>query len=153
PAAEWRFAIDWLAQHLLQPAFHYDEVVKVRNDLYQQSNGGPGSDQPTYEGLLYGVNALRPPRTRDHPGDSEIRLLRDSHTAHYRSGNMAFACAGAAPEPCRAAIAAAFAPLPTGGTPPEAPKAYGWTGRSDWPGGQPRSDGAMVTGYHLPDGT
>jgi predicted Zn-dependent peptidase len=153
PGAEWRFAIDWLAEHLLQPAFLYEDVVTERNEIYQEINGGPGSSQPTYEGLLYGVNALGHSVTGDHPGNIEIRLLRDFHTAHYRSGNMAFAFAGAAPEPCRAAVAAAFAPLPTGGTPPEAPKAYGWTGRSDWPGGQPRGGGAMVTGYHLPDGT
>jgi predicted Zn-dependent peptidase len=153
PASEWRFAIDWLAEHLLQPAFLYEEVVAERNGIYQQLDGGPGSNQPTFEGLLYGVNALGHSVTGDHPGSIEVRMLRDFHTAHYRSGNMAFACAGAAPEPCRAAVAAAFAPLPTGGSPPEAPKAYGWTGRSDWPGGQRRSDGAMVTGYHLPDGT
>jgi len=128
-------------------------VGAARNDLYQLING-PGSSQPAYEGLLYGVNALGHSVTGDHPGNIEIRTLRDFHTAHYRSGNMAFACAGAAPEPCRAAIAAAFAPLPTGGTPPEgASKAYGWTGHSDWPGGQQRSYGEMVTGYHLPEGT
>jgi predicted Zn-dependent peptidase len=152
PAAEWRFAIDWLAEHLLQPAFHYDEVVAARNELYQLfTGGGPGSDPP-YEGMLYGVNALGHPVTGDQPGSIEIAMLRAFHTEHYRSGNMAFAFAGAPAEPCRAAIAAAFAPLPAGGSPPVAPKPYGWTGRNDWPGGQPRTDGTMVTGWHLPDG-
>lgn len=152
PAAQWQLAVDWLADHLLRPAFRFDEVITARQEVYEEvSRREVQAGQVTYEKMIYPGHALGRPVFGDRTGGIESDMLRRFFERWCRLGNLAFGFAGpVAAKTCGDAIEEAFAAVPKGGSSPERDPPRGWTGRGVWEGYPNDPSGWLVTGFHLP---
>lgn len=118
PAGQWRFMVDWLADHLVRPGFLAEDVEGERRIVANEiGTGMPHAGVATVERFLYPEHALAEP-----VGGSLYTLeqidgadLRDFYDSFYRTGNVCVGFAGRVPrDECMAEVGLAFARLPVG---------------------------------------
>jgi len=131
-ASQWRFMVEWLADHVLHPKFDPAEVeAEQRIVLEEIVTRGPDFAAITVENLLYGDHPLArsiggSTRTVGGVGVDELRAF---YERHYHAGNMVVGFSGrVATEECMQAVQQAFAAAPP----------------------QPRGDGADELGVGAP---
>lgn len=154
-SADWRFAVDWLTQHVTRPAFAPADIEAERRIVCEELDlRNPHAGAATFESLLYPGHALGRGIGGDKGSVGEISAaaLQRFYAEHYRAANIAVGFAGRVPrEECTEAIRAAIASLPHGEvdspTPPVEPRAgtliYGDGDDAD-------RSGTVTLGYHLP---
>jgi len=153
-SSSWRFAVEWLAEHVVQPGFVPRDIADEKAIVYQELDARePHAGTLTLEKHLYPGHPL----SRDIGGDKRRieditrEELRAFYDQNYRGPNMAVGFAGRVPyDECVAAIREAFAPLPRGGaiaTSDAVEPASGTTVLSGRP-----TKGWIYAGYHLPSG-
>jgi predicted Zn-dependent peptidase len=95
--SDWRFAVEWLADHLLHPAFAAGDIDAERQIVFEEIDlRNPHAGAVTYESVLYPKHALGRSVGGDHQkldriGDDELRRF---YALHYRPANMAIGFAG-----------------------------------------------------------
>lgn len=115
---DWRWAVQWLADHVVRPRFLPEDIDAEREIVRQELlTADPHAGGTSYESLLYPGHALGV-AVGGEPADLDAidgAQLQAFHAAHYRAGNVAVGFAGRVPtQECCSAIAVAFAPLPAG---------------------------------------
>ncbi len=156
PSESWEYAVEWLAEHLVSPAFDPIDVKVERGIVFQELDARQSHlGSLTLEKKLY----PRHPLSRDIGGDkSGIEDLTEAdlrafYDAHYRAPNVAIGFAGRVPhDECVDAIRDAFAGLRAGGDVAEIGTVRPWTGIHVLPRGSAEKSGWMHAGYHLPPG-
>ena len=153
-AGDWRFAVDWLAQHLTQPAFLPADVESERRIVSEELDlKNPHAGSVTYEELLYPEHPLG----RSIGGDAltvgavSPAELQRFYAEHYRAANIAVGFAGRVPRhECAEAIRSALASLPAGeAARPESP-VHPQTGTMIYGADDQEASGNVTLGYHLP---
>ena len=149
----WQFGVDWLAAHLVNPAFNQSDVNDERRIVFEeldlkQSHAGVNP----LGSLFYPGHPLERDIGGDKWGIEDLTRddLREFHAENYRSVNMAIGFAGNVPrEECTDKILKEFAGLGSTGELAEIDPVVPEAGTTRLP----RSlgeDGWMLTGYHLP---
>lgn len=118
-STHWRYMVDWLADHVLRPAFDEIEVEDERRVVLQEiATTGPDFRALTFEKLLYGSH----PIARSIGGSRgtleaiDTADLRAFHERHYHAGNLCIGFAGrVSSEQCVDAVFERFA-VPPGRT-------------------------------------
>jgi predicted Zn-dependent peptidase len=153
-AGDWRFAVDWLAQHLTQPAFLPADVESERRIVTEELDlNNPHAGSVTYEELLYPEQPLGRSIGGDEltVGAVSLAELQSFYAEHYRAANIAVGFAGRVPRvECAEAIRSALASLPAGEVVrPESP-VHPKTGTMIYGADEQDASGNLTLGYHLP---
>ncbi len=156
-AGDWRLAVDWLADHVLHPAFDPADVDAerriVRAELGHKSTD---TDEVTFEGLIYPRHALGRSVGGDPAGLGGIdaAALQRFYAEHYGATNMAVGFAGrVVHDECAAAIRTAFAGAPVGRLTPAGEPVRPRAGDLTPDNSSPAATASMIVGFHLPAAT
>jgi predicted Zn-dependent peptidase len=154
-AAEWPFAVEWLTQHLTEPAWLPADVEAERRIVCEELDlKNPHAGDVTFETLLYPHDALgrRVGGDKHTLGDVSLADLQRFYAEHYRAGNIAVGFAGRVPRnECIAALRAALASIPAGDVAPRTAPVHPHAGTTILPSdGDDSSSGRVTLGYHLP---
>ncbi len=154
-SSSWRFAIDWLAQHLVDPAFNASDIADEHKIVFEELDSRqPHAGVVTFEEFLYPRHALGRSigGNKDHIDSLGREDLVEFYNKHYRANNMAIGFAGRVPrEDCMRELTRAFADLNSIGDVSSLEPVKPRSGTIVLP--DYVSDGAwMHAGYHLPAG-
>lgn len=153
PAASWSSAVDWLAAHLVDPAFNDVDLEIERKVVFEELDSNqPHAGGSTIGSFLYPDHALGRLIGGDKAriGGFQMEDLRGFYKEFYQAKNMAVGFAGKVPrEDCMKRIASAFGGLePYGGLASIEPVTP-LTGDVRLPD-DPYGSAWIYSGYHLP---
>lgn len=154
-SSSWSVAVDWLAQHLVNPYLDQRDLEDERRIVFEELDSRqPHAGVATFEGYYYPGHPLGENIGGNSSGIERLERedLARFHARHYRARNMAVGFAGRVPrKACVEKISRAFAGLDAQGGIAEIQQVHPRSGETILPG---RDFGAawMQLGYHLPAG-